>query len=57
MNPEESGIDSNQWTPQDNSNRSLIDLGLNPISYGRIPQTMWRAAKKQDPSLKIAVAE
>ncbi|CAI8041632.1 hypothetical protein GBAR_LOCUS23124 [Geodia barretti] len=54
MGPQESGIHSNDWVPP--ANGILPDVA--PISGpGKIPETMWRAAKSQDSSVVVAVTE
>lgn len=58
MGPSESGIQSNSWVPTDDAPPNIIVEEMPPISgANKIPQTMWRAAKLQNPSISIAVAE
>jgi len=58
MGPEESGIPNNDWQPSWADPPDAVVEEMPPISgRKKIPETMWRAAKLQNPSLKIAVSE
>lgn len=57
LGPVESGIDDNDWTPPADNPPNTTVLELPPISgAGKIPETMWRAAKQQDSHVVTAVS-
>ncbi len=64
MNPEETGIDSNSWTPLSGAPDQPNAAGIPPANAVDkvpeipwvLPESMWRAAKKQNKDIKTAVA-
>ena len=55
--PEETGINSNDWTPERLSPKNYSQLELPPVcGKGVTPDSFWTVAKKQNPQLTTGVS-
>lgn len=57
QSPEETGINSNEWTPEQLSPQTKSQLALPPVSgAGKMPDSFWKVAKEQKPNLRVGVS-